>query len=228
MPQIKVLFNALCYNLAMSENKSAMYSELSHPHAGDPRVDPKARGLHSKPTRRMSSVAKERRRLERESMGSGFFDSAQPIEQIPQPITPETPAIVERALRFEQGAPMYEVRYDNRTGGVVIPRTEEQADAMFIGRLPMSLELKIDKTCLERGKRGGTVIKRVGKSLFGAFTIALYPTIDEDGREIDLPVLADMRDRRLKKYNEVLRFRRETQGQPYFLSSPRISRRRAS
>lgn len=202
----------------MSEKKS----KIDSPHYGIAPFDPEAR--------RGTAISLRRgRRRETTMTGPGFFDSELNQASAPEVVvaTHIEPKLTERALRLEEGAPMYEVRY-NAEGEVVIPRTMEQADAMFIGRLPMSLELKIDKSCLERGKRGGTVIKRVGKSIFGAFTIAIYSTVDEAGKEIDLPVLADMRDRRLRRDNEVLRFRREASGALHYLSLPRISRRRAS
>jgi hypothetical protein len=231
MQEIKILFNTVCYNPSMSEKGAGLYSELSHPHTGDPRVDPKARTVPVKPRRKPPLKIQQSRKLEEDAMGVGFFPTTQPVA------TPEVPTITslqaelplrDRALRFEAGAPVYRVIYKGETDEVVIPRTPEQADHMFLGRLPIRLELPVDRSCLERGKRGDTVIKRVGKSMFGAFTIVHYPMIDEDGKEINVRVLADMNDRTSKENNEVIRFRREVSGERYYLSLPRTSSRKRS
>ncbi len=217
----------VCYNSAMSEERSGPYSRLSHPHTGDPRVDPEARTSRPK-TRRTTSAVEQRRKLEKDAMVSRFFDSEQLVEQ--EPVVPETspavnpePELRERALSFERETPMFKTSYDPITGEIIIPRTMDEAEELFLGRLPISLDLEIDKSCLEKGKRGGTAIKRVGKSWFGAFTIALYPTVDEDGRDIDIPILIDMRKRSLRRDNEVQRFRRETSSLFYYASLPRVS-----
>lgn len=209
----------------MGEEKGGgLYSELSHPHTGDPRVDPKARRPYIKPRRKPSIEVQQKRKLEQDTMGSGFFPPTEPVstsEVIVDASHPLEPQLRDRALRFEAGAPVYRVIYKGETDEVVIPRTPEQADSMFLGRLPMRLELPVDRSCLERGKRGDTVIKRVGKSMFGAFTIVHYPMVDEDGEEINVRVLADMNDRTSKENNEVIRFRREVSGERYYLSLPR-------
>ena len=231
MKQNGFAFKALCYNSSMSEKGEGLYSELSHPHTGDPRVDPNARGIRIKPRRRSSFKKLEEKRMEEEAMGQGFFPIEQPASAVETPTTmvSQPEALRDRALRFEEGAPVFRVIYkDEKTDDVVIPRTSEQANDMFLGRLPMRLELPVDRSCLEKGKRGGTIIRCVGKSVFGAFTIVHYPAFDENGEEIEIPVLADMRNRTSKKDNEVLRFRREVSGENYYLGLPRTSPRRNS
>lgn len=216
----------LCYNLGMSkEPREAMYSKFSHPHAGDPRVDPEARAASLLRARKPSAKLVQRRKLERETLGAGFFEPQQPIAAEALPIVNPEPELRERALSFEKGMPMFALRQDPVTEEIVIPRTMEQAESLFLGRLPMNLELKIDKSCLERGKRGGTVIKRVGKSGFGAFTIALYPTVDQEGNDVDIPVLADMTHKSSLRKNAVTRFRQETSSLFYYSSLPRVSSR---
>lgn len=207
------------------EKPGGLYTEMSHPHTGDPRVDPNARKVRVKPKRRPSLKVQQARKAEEDVMVSGFFLPVQPIVA-PEDVAavasqPEAP-LIDRALRFEAGAPVYRVIYKGETDEVVIPRTPEQANDMFLGRLPMRLELSVDRSCLERGKRGGTAIRRVGKSMFGAFTIVHYPMVDEDGEEINVRVLADMNDRTSKENNEVIRFRREVSGERYYLNLPKV------
>ncbi len=214
----------------MSEKGEGLYSELSHPHTGDPRVDPNAKTIRVKPKRRPSFKKLEEKKAEEEAMGSGFFPLEQSASVIEAPVAvvSQSEVLRDRALRFEEGAPVFRVVYkDEATDEVVIPRTPEQADDMFLGRLPMRLELPVDRSCLEKGKRGGTIIRCVGKSMFGAFTIVHYTAFDEEGKEIEIPVLADMNNRTSKKDNEVLKFRREVSGDNYYLSLPRrpLSRR---
>lgn len=224
------IFN-VCYNLIMSEKGVGLYSELSHPHTGDPRVDPNARTVRVKPKRNPPFKKQQERKAQQEIMGQGFFPPEQPVtmpEVPPVMISMPETQLRDRALRFEEGTPVYRMIYKGETDEIVVPRTPEQADNMFLGRLPMRLELPVDRSCLEKGKREGTVIRCVGRSGFGAFTIVHYPAFDEDGREIDIPVLADMNDRTSKKNNEVIRFRKEVSGENYYLSLPRPSSGRRS
>jgi hypothetical protein len=160
----------------------------------------------------------------------GQMSSLEKIPQESQLIVPETPAVIhkndeleERALTLEEGMPMFALWYDPVTGEVIIPRSIELAEKMFLGRLPMSLELDIDKSCLERGKRGGTAIKRIGKSQFGAFTIALYPTTDEEGNDVDIPFLADMRYKSRQQREAMDRFMKATSSLYYYSRLPRAS-----
>lgn len=223
MKQKGFAFKALCYNFPMSEKKQAVYSELSHPHAGDPRVDPKAKANRPVVTRRAPLKTPSDEAI----MGTGFFPSLEPTVLEPTPTVAPKPETVlrERALLFNEGMPMYRVSYRSENDEPIIPRTWEQAEELFLGRLPVSAELKIDKSCLEKGKKEGTVIKRVGKSYFGAFTIALYPTVDEDGKDTDIPILADMRQRS-REQNIVEKFRRETSSLHYYAALPRNTARR--
>jgi hypothetical protein len=226
----------------MSENKPELpYTRDSHPHTGDPRIDPQARVARSRP-RRVSAAVQQRRTLERETMApEGFFGSpqpAQPAEVVesevkppvrkPQPESRETP--LKKAYRFIAGAPLFRVVRNERTKRIVIPGTWEKGDDMFMGRLPFSFELDMDSRYLEIGKEGKPVPIIVGKSTLGAFVVASVVDlgiIDEDGEPVEY-ALVDMRDRKLRRDNEVIRFRRETSGELYYLSLSGRSSRRGS
>jgi hypothetical protein len=216
-----------------------MYPPGYHPHEGDPRVDPQARVVRMKQVKRAPSVAQQKRALERGTMGpEGFFGStqpAQPVEVIepefqppvgqPRPEPRETS--LKKAYRFREGAPLYRVQRDFRTERIIVPRVMEVADDLFMGRLPMSFELNMDSEHLVMGKKGKPVPEIVGKSSLGAFAVAdvrNLEIIDEYGDPVDL-ALVDMRDRRLRSQNEVVRFRREVSGELYYLSLPRPSGR---
>ncbi len=200
----------------MSENKSIVDS----PHYGIAPFDPGAKREGGR-----ISLRTRRTRRGSEMTGPGFFDP----DVVTTHIEPKK-APLHRAYRFMEGTPLYRLTYYGETDDIVIPRTMEQADEMFLGRLPMSLELEMAREYLELGQRGKPVPEIVGKSFFGAFAVAdvrSLEIVDGYGDPVEF-TLVDMRDRRLRRDNEVLRFRRETQGQPYFLRSPRISSRRAS
>ena len=216
MQQTKTFFNPLCYNLGMSENKPSgpMYPPGYHPHEGDPRVDPQARAVRRKPVKRTPTAAQQRRRLEEETMIPAFFTPEPPIETKSTPVAaPEAPApvsrseaeLIERKLRFQEGTPMFEVRRSLKSK-IIIPRTPEDAEVLFLGTLPERMTLKIGQESLARGKRGGTIIQVVGKSAFGAFVLVLYPTVDDNDQAVEVPMLADINRRTLRSQNEGLKF----------------------
>jgi hypothetical protein len=60
----------------MSERGSSLYSRLSHPHAGDPRVDPEARKPKVKQVGESTFVAKQRRKLKTVTENLSFFDAS--------------------------------------------------------------------------------------------------------------------------------------------------------
>ena len=57
-------------------DKEPLYSELSHPHTGDPRVDPKARTDGKEQKKLPEPPVSERRKLIEQIPESGFFDEA--------------------------------------------------------------------------------------------------------------------------------------------------------
>jgi hypothetical protein len=199
----------------MSENRLTLpYTRDSHPHTGDPRVDPEARAAHQKPARKTLSAAQARRKLEEGTMVPAFFVPEQPVApelksavvpEIPIPAAQSEQGLLERALRFHEGTPMFDVKRA-QGGKIIIPRTEDVLDALFLGTLPTEKTLRIGEESLAKGKRKGTIIQPVGKSAYGAFVVVLYPAVDAAGKEIEIQMLADINRRTLRSQNEGVKF----------------------
>lgn len=148
-------------------------------------------GRHPIPT-----PSKTRRSL---MTGIGLFDSPQtPKPNVIELIIPIQTELKSRKLKFKAGTKLYKVVRDSE-GKPIIPRTPAQADDLLDRELTVAAFLDIPVDYLEIGKRGGTIIKKVGQSDYGAFTIVRFPVRSKSGEIVMEERLASFITRSSKK-----------------------------
>lgn len=132
--------------------------------------------------------------------GEGLFDSpeapvvvrvAEPTAEIKTPLEP-------RSLKFKAGTKIYRIVRDGE-GKIQVPRTPDQASGRLEKVLTVPTIFDVPVEYLERGKRGGTITKKVGQSDYGAFTVIRFPVRLRSGEFVMEDRLASYTTRSSKK-----------------------------
>ncbi len=156
------------------------------------------RGLDGKPFTG-ETVSHKKTNVPQGVMGM-FADDAEPesTQQVGERTTQTIEAAVPKRLRFKKGTELYAVTFDSETDDIVIPRSVKQARALYRGNLEFDDDLVINNELgMEDGKKGGRVVRRVGKSDYGAFTVVDVRVTGEDGETAIEQSLASLTTRRL-------------------------------
>lgn len=128
--------------------------------------------------------------------GPGFFfddtlvpEPEAPPPQVSQPEPRQTFSAIEtnepRTLRFLKGTELFVVIHDKKTKQIVIPYSTQQARKLLREILDEDRDLVINEDeGMVDGARGTRVIRKVGVSQFGAFTVVDWPIGIADGHEV--------------------------------------------
>lgn len=207
MVQEKVFRFNLCYNFAMSESSDGAYGKegrnlggLRYSGEGGPLPAVKRRGNLRGPGMTGSGLLDSQN-------GSDSASLVKPAISVDSTRNSESKVI--RKLRFKKGTNLYYLTHDAETGEIIIPRTPAQEDELFADALEFDEELIINEQGLEEGKgRSGRseVIKKVGVSRYGAFTVVDYQVPAENGELKTVQRLASLTNKRPASENEVRRF----------------------
>jgi hypothetical protein len=129
----------------------------------------------------------------------GLFDSPQAVTlSTVEPITEVKTELEPRSLKFKVGTRIYKIDRDGN-GNIKIPRTPAQADDLLKKILTVPTYFDVPVEYLERGKRGGTITKKVGQSDYGAFTVVRFPVRLKSGKVVMEDMLASYTTRSSKK-----------------------------
>ena len=167
----------MCYNFAMSEANKG-----SHPGKQEKNLG----GIgYTGEGGRLPAI--RRRGLGGPGMsGEGLMDEIMPQPSQAEesvPINLVETQLIPRQLKFKGGTRLYKVVRDSE-GKIKIPRTPAEDDDLLDRRLTVPTTLSVSVDFLETGKRGGTIIKKVGQSDYGAFTVVLFPVHTREGKNI--------------------------------------------
>lgn len=104
-----------------------------------------------------------------------LFDSPQvSAPNVIEPIVAVQTELEPRKIKFIEGTKLYRVIREDE-GRIKIPRTPVDYDKLFDRKLSVATYLDVPVEFLEIGVRGGTITKKVGQSVYGAFTVVLFP-----------------------------------------------------
>ena len=165
----------MCYNFTMSEVNKGSHPSKQENNLGGIRYEGEGGRL----------PAMRRRGLSGKGMtGEGLMDELlpqQPVEEVKVPVNLGETQLLPRELKFKANTKLYKVVRDSN-GKIKIPWTPKEEEDLFDRRLKVPTTLRVPVDFLETGKRGGTIIKKVGQSDYGAFTVVLFPVQDRDGK----------------------------------------------
>ena len=162
----------------------------SHPHFGDPRVDPSAR-----------------RR-------PGIFDLDSDIVKTEgSPVKPEIPTVPEkrtsRTLRFKRATVLYRSLFDGN-GNPVLPQNFSQAEDFRREILQFEEDLEVSERSIGPGKRKSEIIKKLGTTAYGPFIEVVLHRKDGKGNEIEEKRFVSLLDRSLPRDNQRRRFKEQS------------------
>ena len=130
-----------------------------------------------------------------------------------QSSTQESESLIRDPL-FKKGTQLYAYHPDaNRDNQPIIPGMHSQMKESDLRkeRLMFDTQLKIDPELgMKPGAKSGNIIKRVGKSKYGAFTVVRYPVEDRSGNVVEELRLVDLRQRARESDNPKVRFAQVT------------------
>lgn len=116
-----------------------------------------------------------------------------------------------RTLRFSRGTVLYAVVVDG-DDQIVIPRNPQQERDLRRETLDFEKDLEVDREDgIVEGRSGQDVVRKVGTSQYGAFTVV---HIEKDNGRGEIMVerrLASLTHRSLPRDNDALRFRKANQ-----------------
>ncbi len=162
---------------------------LSHPHYGDPRVDPGAR------------------------RPPGLFDSDSQERPAELPARSEASPAAERkkprTLRFRRGTVLYRSLYDGN-GNPVLPHNPSQAEDFRREMLQFEDDLRVSDRSIGPGKRKEEIIKKIGTTEYGPFIEVIVQREDGKGNPIEERRFVSLLDRSLPRDNVLRRFKEQS------------------